>query len=97
MVAKAVATDRPTLRSSVITGTRFLASRNKRQTKKMKANEYKLIEQCIESGVNYGWNRAHKHVDYPTPEEIKDQISFYVLQEICEWFHFTNNNKDIED
>jgi hypothetical protein len=57
----------------------------------MKANEYRLMERCIEEGTNYGWNRAHKHVDNPSPEQIKEQIAYYVMQEICEWFRFEDN------
>jgi hypothetical protein len=54
----------------------------------MKANEYKLLVRCIEDGVQYGWNRAHKHTDEPDEELIKQQIEQAVINEICEWFEF---------
>lgn len=54
----------------------------------MIAKEFDLIQRCIEDGVGYGYNRAFKHTDTPTPEQIKDCISMAVIQEICEWFEF---------
>lgn len=54
----------------------------------MKAKEYNLIAQCVETGVVLGWNRAHKHINDPEPEHIREQIERAVLNEICEWFDF---------
>jgi hypothetical protein len=62
----------------------------------MKAKEYNLIAQCVETGVMLGWNRAHKHTDTPDPDTIRNAIEQAVLNEICEWFDFdevkTNDN-----
>jgi hypothetical protein len=62
----------------------------------MKANEYNLITQCVETGVMLGWKRAHKYAITPDPEAIRDAIEQAVLNEICEWFDFeevkTNDN-----
>jgi hypothetical protein len=62
----------------------------------MKAKEYNLITQCVETGVMLGWNRAHKHTDTPDPDTIRSAIEQAVLNEICEWFDFeevkTNDN-----
>ncbi len=62
----------------------------------MKAKEYNLIAQCVETGVMLGWNRAHKHDATPEDEAIRDAIEQAVLNEICEWFDFdevkTNDN-----
>ena len=54
----------------------------------MKANMYKLIERCVEEGVQYGYNRAHKHTDTPTEDQIKLAVTDAVMNEICEWFDF---------
>ena len=54
----------------------------------MRAKEYNLMLQCIETGVMLGWNRAHKHGDNPDPQHIRDQIEQAVVNEICEWFDF---------
>jgi hypothetical protein len=62
----------------------------------MKAKEYNLIAQCVETGVMLGWNRAHKYDENPDPEAIRNAIEQAVLNEICEWFDFeevkTNDN-----
>jgi hypothetical protein len=54
----------------------------------MKPDTYKLIEQCVENGVAYGWLRAHKYNDEPTAEQIQEKITQAVMREICEWFEF---------
>lgn len=54
----------------------------------MKANIYKLLCRCVEDGIAYGWNRAHKHVDDPDEHAIKAEIEQAVINEICEWFTF---------
>ena len=54
----------------------------------MKAREYNLIVQCVETGIMLGWNRAHKHHESPDPESIRNAIEIAVLNEICEWFDF---------
>ena len=54
----------------------------------MKANDYKLIEMCVEIGVDSGWNRAHKHDDKPAEEYIKSCICDAVELQIFEYYHF---------
>jgi Tfp pilus assembly ATPase PilU len=41
----------------------------------MKAKEYNLITQCVETGVMLGWNRAHKHDATPEDEAIRNADS----------------------
>ena len=60
----------------------------------MKAKEYNLIAQCVENGVMLGWNRAHKHNENPDPDTIRDAIEVAVMNEICEWFDFDEENKN---
>lgn len=52
----------------------------------MRAREYDVLELAVEEGVNYGWNRAHKHVDDPDPESIKRAMESEVLNAITRWF-----------
>lgn len=54
----------------------------------MKPNAYKLLMQCVETGIALGWNRAHKHNDEPSEEAIKLAIERAIETEICEWFDF---------
>jgi hypothetical protein len=60
----------------------------------MKAKEYNLIAQCVETGVMLGWNRAHKHDATPEDEAIRNAIEQAVLNEICEWFDFDEESKN---
>lgn len=58
----------------------------------MTPKDFKLLVRCVEDGVAYGYNRAHKHTDSPTAEVIRDQIENAVIDEICEWFHFDESD-----
>ena len=60
----------------------------------MKAKEYNLIVQCVETGVMIGWNRARKYADDPDPETIRNAIEQAVLNEICEWFDFEEGKEN---
>jgi pyruvate-formate lyase len=56
--------------------------------KKLKVNTYAVLKECIEIGINGGWNKAHKHTDDPSEEYIKDQILHYIMLQVCEKFKF---------
>lgn len=60
----------------------------------MKAKEYHLIAKCVETGIMFGWNRAHKHDETPDPQHIRDSIEIAVISEICEWFDFEDSISD---
>lgn len=51
-------------------------------------NEYKIMSECVERGVEYGYMRAYKHNDDPSEEFIKNEIMEHVMNEICEMFGF---------
>lgn len=59
----------------------------------MKVREFKAIEQAIHVGVGLGWARAHKHMDDPGEDAIKDAIALAVMNEICGWFDFGDAEK----
>ena len=56
----------------------------------MKANEYRLIEKCVEDGAQLGWDRVHKHTNSPDEQAIINQIVAAIMQEMGEWFSFDN-------
>ena len=62
-----------------------------RNEKQMKPKFIPLLEQCIETGISLGYNRAFKHNDSPTKEEIEQEIHRAVMNEIYEWFDFPEN------
>jgi hypothetical protein len=57
----------------------------------IRARVYPLMREAVEVGVAYGWQRAHKHVDNPTPEAIKEAIVQAVMTEISERFSFSDD------
>jgi hypothetical protein len=58
------------------------------QREALRVRAYPVLENAVEVGVNGGWNRAHKHVDNPDEQHVKDEIKQYVLNAICEAFDF---------
>jgi len=58
----------------------------------VKPDTYKLLQQCIEDGIDYGYHRAHKHIETPNEDALKQAIFNAVMLEICEWFRFDDPN-----
>ena len=50
-----------------------------------------VLELAIAEGVQYGYKRAHKHVENPTEGAIIDSICDHVMNSIYEWFDFEEN------
>lgn len=63
----------------------------------MRAKEYSLIDRCVEDGIQYGWQRAHKHTDTPDETWIRTQIHLAVMNEIAEWFEFNDIQGDTSE
>lgn len=42
---------------------------------------YDLLTRAVEEGLNYGWNRAHKHDDAPGVETIKEYIYCSIMDQ----------------
>ncbi len=59
----------------------------------MTPKDYRLLVRCVEEGVQYGYNRAHKHTDSPSEDLLKTNIEDAVLAEIGEWFDFDETAK----
>ena len=63
----------------------------------VKVNAYRVIQECIERGLSYGYGRAFKHVDLTDEERAfldkhKDRIleaqEDAAMQELCEYLSF---------
>ncbi len=54
----------------------------------LKVNVYAVLEECIEIGIEAGYNKAHKHDDNPPASYIKEQIGHYIMLQIAEKFKF---------
>lgn len=60
----------------------------------MKARDYVVLQDCVETGVAIGWSRAHKHNDNPTPDQIQASIEMCVLTTINDYFTFEETASD---
>lgn len=58
----------------------------------IRAKVYPLMADAVEVGLLRGWNRAHKHVEHPTPEAIREAQEQAVMSEICERFQFDGDD-----
>ncbi len=47
-----------------------------------------ILEMAIEEGVRQGWHRAHKHVENPREENVKEAIEDAVMSAIYDYFTF---------
>ena len=52
----------------------------------MKPKFIPVLEQCVESGIQFGLNRAYKHDDDPSTETISENIHREIMNQIYEWF-----------
>ena len=54
----------------------------------MKPKAYVILDMAINDGIRHGWHLAHKHVDAPSPEAIKDRLEDAVMSAIMDYFTF---------
>lgn len=55
---------------------------------RVKINAYKVIDDAIDRAIRYGYNRAHKHVDRPSEDQMIDEIHRAIMNELCELLTF---------
>lgn len=60
----------------------------------MKPKFLPLLERCIGDGLERGYNRAHKHTDKPTEQQICQNQFDAILADIFEAFDFEELNYD---
>jgi hypothetical protein len=58
------------------------------KTSQLRPRTYNVLQLAIEDGVKCGWHRAHKHTENPNEEDIYQAIESAVMDSICEWFIF---------
>lgn len=63
----------------------------------MRAREYDVLYQAVETGVTSGVRRAYKHTDQEWPTDSQQAaIVEGVMNSICEWFVFNDNSRSEE-
>lgn len=50
---------------------------------------YSIIDDAVERGIGFGWHRAHKYVDNPTEETIKEKMRDEVMLALTEVLDFS--------
>ena len=55
---------------------------------RLRANTYEVVSRAVEEGIAYGWNRARKHTDEPSPEQEKEAIYEAVMLALSEVIQF---------
>lgn len=60
------------------------SKKTKVRARSIRLKVYDLFEQAVESGVAYGYNRAHKHTERPSEETIKNEIIRSVMSSLDE-------------
>lgn len=57
----------------------------------MRPKTREILEECIENGVQFGYNRAHKYGDDPSSHHIFEEIENAIWYEIDQRFDFERN------
>lgn len=58
----------------------------------MKVNTYKVLEECVENGITYGWRKAHKYEEEPSDQTIHGEIFRAIMFEMNEYFSFDDSS-----
>lgn len=58
----------------------------------MKPRVYNILSECIELGTESGYRRAFKNTDSPSEDHIIENIHREILNKICEYFTFEEND-----
>jgi hypothetical protein len=59
----------------------------------VRVDVYKVVSRAVEEGIEFGWNRAHKHNDKPTPDAIKNAVYDAIMHELSDLILFGDNNE----
>ena len=55
---------------------------------RVRVRAFDVFQRAVEEGIAYGWQRAHKHTDTPSEEDVKESIEAGVLNAVGEYFEF---------
>lgn len=54
----------------------------------MKFRVYSIISEAVDTGIEFGINRAYKHTDKPTTESIKNNLNNEIMLALSEVINF---------
>ena len=64
------------------------------KVQEMRFNEYELISRAVDSGLEYGVNRAFKHTDTPSRETIMGEARNAIMVELSTIIHWNDLPED---
>lgn len=62
----------------------------------MKPRTYKILSDCVEEGIRYGYTRAHKHTDDPDRDTMMGEIHSAVMSAIDQNFSFEDEIPELD-
>lgn len=63
---------------------------------RLRINPYELVREAVEAGVNYGYHRAHKHVEKPDEAVIVNTIAQEIMNNLCELLDLSTLPEDAD-
>lgn len=54
----------------------------------VRLDAYKIIDDIVYEAIEYGYNRAHKHVDNPSKETMIREVHNSIMNELSEVLKF---------
>jgi len=60
----------------------------------VRIDAYAVISRAVEEGIEYGWNRAHKHTDTPSKDHILTEIDNAVMNSLSEVIQYGENENE---
>lgn len=56
----------------------------------MQPKIFVLVQHCIETGVQVGWDTAHEHWEQPSDDQVQEAIIQAITDEFHEYFEFSD-------
>ena len=63
----------------------------------MKPKIHNILQDCIETGIRYGFRKAKKHSEDPTDEVVGQEIDRAIWYELNEKFEFETQEQPYEN
>ena len=59
----------------------------------LRVNVYEVLSRAIESGLLFGYKRAHKHTETPSEDMMLEAQRQAIMTEVCEVFSFFDDEE----
>ena len=59
---------------------------------RLRLSLYSIFREEMDAAIQRGWNRAHKYVEVPTPEQVCEGILQAVMGSLCDMIDFNTDD-----